>query len=120
MLLALHDLLDILAPAESAPIVGALLSSITSDPVLCVLIAAGLTWVAHSSVATVLLVMSLAYSQFITPPAALALVLVPISAVLSTLKADAGTIRPAIGCRRGTYSIAYPVSNFGDARRRPA
>jgi phosphate:Na+ symporter len=75
MLLALHDLLDILAPAESAPIVGALLSSITSDPVLCVLIAAGLTWVAHSSVATVLLVMSLAYSQFITPPAALALVL---------------------------------------------
>jgi phosphate:Na+ symporter len=75
MLLALHVLLDTLAPAESAPIVRALLSSITSDPVLCVLIAAGLTWVAHSSVATVLLVMSLAYSQFITPPAALALVL---------------------------------------------
>jgi phosphate:Na+ symporter len=75
MLLALHVLLDTLAPAESAPIVRALLSSITSDPVLCVLIAAGLTWVAHSSVATLLLVMSLAYSQFITPPAALALVL---------------------------------------------
>src|ERR1700738_2843808 len=75
MLLALHVLLDTLAPAESAPIVRALLSSITSDPVLCVLIAAGLTCVAHSSVATVLLVMSLAYSQFITPPAALALVL---------------------------------------------
>jgi phosphate:Na+ symporter len=75
MLLALHILLDTLAPAENAPVVRVLLSSITSDPVLCILIAAALTWVAHSSVATVLLVMSLAYSQFITPPAALALVL---------------------------------------------
>jgi phosphate:Na+ symporter len=75
MLLALHILLDTLAPAENAPVVRALLSSITSDPVLCILIAAALTWVAHSSVASVLLVMSLAYSQFITPPAALALVL---------------------------------------------
>ena len=34
-----------------------------------------LTWAAHSSVATVLLIMSLAYSNFITPAAALALVL---------------------------------------------
>jgi phosphate:Na+ symporter len=75
MLLALHILLDTLAPAENAPVVRVLLSSITGDPVLCILIAATLTWVAHSSVATVLLVMSLAYSQFITPPAALALVL---------------------------------------------
>jgi phosphate:Na+ symporter len=75
MLLALHILMDTLAPAEDAPVVRVLLSSITSDPVLCILIAAALTWVAHSSVATVLLVMSLAYSQFITPSAALALVL---------------------------------------------
>jgi phosphate:Na+ symporter len=75
MLLALHILLDTLAPAENAPVVRVLLSSITSDPVLCIVIAAALTWVAHSSVATVLLVMSLAYSQFITPAAALALVL---------------------------------------------
>jgi phosphate:Na+ symporter len=75
MLLALHILLDTLAPAENAPVVGALLAAITGDPVLCILVAAALTWVAHSSVATVLLIMSLAYSQFITPPAALALVL---------------------------------------------
>src|SRR2546423_1890363 len=33
------------------------------------------TWLVHSSVASVLLVMSLAYSQFISPSAALALVL---------------------------------------------
>jgi len=75
MLLALHILLDTLAPAEEAPSVRALLKLITSDPLFCVLIAAALTWAAHSSVATVLLTMSLAFSHFITPTAALALVL---------------------------------------------
>jgi phosphate:Na+ symporter len=75
MLLALHILLDMLAPAESAPSVRALLEAITGQPVLCVLLAAVLTWAAHSSAAVVLLVMPLAYSHFITPVAALALVL---------------------------------------------
>src|SRR5271154_804765 len=75
ILLALHILLDTLTPAEQAPAVRTLLASITNDPVLCIVIAAALTWAAHSSVAVVLLVMSLAYSQFVTPEAALALVL---------------------------------------------
>ena len=75
MLLALHILLDTLAPAETAPTVRALLTAITGEPVLCVLIAAALTWAAHSSAAVVLLVMSLANSNFVTPVAALALVL---------------------------------------------
>jgi phosphate:Na+ symporter len=75
VLLALHILLDTLAPAEQAPGVRVLLGSITSDPMMCILLAAGLTWAAHSSVAIVLLVMSLAYSHFVTPTAALALVL---------------------------------------------
>jgi phosphate:Na+ symporter len=75
MLLSLHILLDTLAPAENAPSVRALLSAITGEPVLCVLMAAALTWAAHSSAAVVLLVMSLAYSHFVTPAAALALVL---------------------------------------------
>jgi phosphate:Na+ symporter len=75
MLLALHILLDSLAPAENAPTVRTLLGAITGDPILCILLAAALTWAAHSSVATVLLIMSLAYSNFVTPSAALALVL---------------------------------------------
>jgi phosphate:Na+ symporter len=75
ILLALHILVDTLAPAEQAPAVRALLGSITNDPVMCIVIAAALTWAAHSSVAVVLLVMSLAYSQFVTTEAALALVL---------------------------------------------
>jgi phosphate:Na+ symporter len=75
MLLALHILLDTLTPAENAPGVRTLLEAITNEPVLCVLIAAALTWATHSSAAVVLLVMPLAYSHFITPVAALALVL---------------------------------------------
>jgi len=75
MVLSLHILLDTLAPAENAPAVRTLIGAMTGEPLLCLLIAAALTWAAHSSVTVVLLVMSLAYSQFITPVAALALIL---------------------------------------------
>jgi phosphate:Na+ symporter len=75
MLLALHILLDTLAPAENAPGVKVFMDAITGDPVLCIVFGALVTWVVHSSVASVLLVMSLAYAHFISPYAALALVL---------------------------------------------
>ncbi|WOH62964.1 Na/Pi cotransporter family protein [Bradyrhizobium sp. BWA-3-5] len=75
MLLALHILLNTLAPAENAPGVRVFMNAITGDPVLCILFAATVTWLVHSSVASVLLVMSLAYAHFVTPYAALALVL---------------------------------------------
>jgi phosphate:Na+ symporter len=75
MVLSLHILLDTLAPAENAPAVRTLLSAATTEPLMCLLMAAALTWAAHSSVTVVLLVMSLAYSHFITPVAALALIL---------------------------------------------
>ncbi len=75
ILLALHILLDTLAPAENAPGARVFMNAITGDPVLCIIFAAVVTWVVHSSVASVLLVMSLAYAHFISPTAALALVL---------------------------------------------
>ena len=75
MLLALHILLTSLAPAENAPGARVFMNAITGDPVLCVLIGAVVTWAVHSSVASVLLIMSLAYAHFVTPFAALALVL---------------------------------------------
>src|SRR5271155_4966051 len=104
-LLALHILLDTLAPAEQAPMVRALLASITGDPVLCIVIAAALTWAAHSSVAVVLLVMSLAFSHFVTPEAALAL----------ALGANLGSaINPLIetGTRDDPASRRLPVGNL--------
>ncbi len=74
MLLSLHILLDTLSPAEQVPAVRNLLALITKESILSVLIGAALTFAAHSSVAVVLLVMSLTLSQFISPAAALALV----------------------------------------------
>jgi len=75
MLLALHILLDSLAPAEQAPQMRTLLAILQGQPAVCILIGALLAWAAHSSVAVILLVMSLAFSNFVTPLAALALVL---------------------------------------------
>jgi phosphate:Na+ symporter len=75
MLLSLHILLGTLAPAEDAPSVRALLAAVTNEPILSVLVGTVLAWAAHSSVAVVVLTMSLAYSSFVTPAAAIALVL---------------------------------------------
>src|SRR5713226_6738438 len=105
MLLALHILLDTLAPAENAPGVRVFMDAITGDPVLCIIFGALVTWVVHSSVASVLLVMSLAYAHFISPAAALALV----------LGANLGSaINPAIeGARRDNpASYRLPLGNL--------
>ena len=75
MLLALHQLLDLVTPYEDAPSLRMLLGAIATEPVLDVVLAAGLTWAAHSSVAVVLLVMSLAAKGVVPPHAAFALVL---------------------------------------------
>ena len=105
LLLALHIVIDTLAPAESAPGVKVVLDAITGDPVMCIVIAGIFTWAAHSSVATVLLVMSLALSHFVSPDAALALV----------LGANLGSaVNPVIegGKRDDPASYRLPVGNL--------
>jgi len=75
MLLALHIFLGALTTTESSAAVRALLGTITSQPILCLLVAAAFTWAAHSSVAVVLVVMSLGAAQLISPTAVIAMVL---------------------------------------------
>ncbi|HEY2891833.1 MAG TPA: Na/Pi cotransporter family protein [Dongiaceae bacterium] len=75
MLLSLHWLVSTLEPAENAPLVRDVLGSITGQPIANMVLAAILTWAAHSSLAVVLLVMSFAHAHVVTPVAALALVL---------------------------------------------
>jgi phosphate:Na+ symporter len=75
MLLALHIFLGALVTTESAAVSRALLGAITSQPVLCLIVAALITWAAHSSVAVVLVVMSLGAANLVSPTAVLALVL---------------------------------------------
>jgi phosphate:Na+ symporter len=75
ILLALHQLVAAIEPEETAPVIRQLFAAITGDPLLEIAMAAVLTWAAHSSVATVLLTMSLAHAGIVTPVSAFALVL---------------------------------------------
>lgn len=96
MLLSLHLLLNSLATVEEAPLVGEILKAATGEPILALLIGAILTWAAHSSVATVILTMSLAYSSFISSEAAFALVLgANVGSAMNPLLEGAGTNNPA-------------------------
>ena len=75
MLLALHIFLGALVTTESATVSRAVLGAIAGQPLLCLLIAAAITWAAHSSVAVVLVVMSLGAAHLVPPTAVLAMVL---------------------------------------------
>ena len=101
-LMALHNLLALMTPFEDAPSLRLLLGAISTEPAIAVLIAAALTWAAHSSVAVVLVVMSLAAQGAVPPHAALALVLganlgTAINPVLEGGASDVGARRLAIG-----------------------
>src|ERR1700722_6021931 len=75
MLMALHQLVVLVTPYEDVPSLRLVLGAIATSPVVDVLVAAGLTWAAHSSVAVVLLVASFAAKGAVPPEAAFALVL---------------------------------------------
>lgn len=75
MLMALEQFIALLRPYEDVPSLRLLLGAIATQPVLDVLLAAAVTWAAHSSVAVVLIVMSFAAQGLVPPIAAFALVL---------------------------------------------
>jgi phosphate:Na+ symporter len=75
MLLALTSLVRALAPVEAAPALHTVLEGLASAPFLAMALGALLTWSCHSSVAIVLLVVSLAASGVASPSLSLALVL---------------------------------------------
>ena len=74
MLMALARMLAILTPYEDTPALRMMLGIIATDRVVDVIFAAIVTWVAHSSVAVVLLIMSLTSSGVLPFEAALAMV----------------------------------------------
>ncbi len=75
MLLALHQLLALVTPYEDVPSLRLLLGVFVTSPVMGLLLAAVITWAAHSSVAVVLLIMSLAARGVVPLDAAFAMVL---------------------------------------------
>ena len=96
MLLALQLLLALITPYEDVPSLRLLMGAIATQPVIDVILAAALTWAAHSSVATVLLIASFAAKGVIPPHAAFALVLgANLGAALIPLLESSGNGDPA-------------------------
>ena len=125
MLLALRHLLDLMTGYESSPTLTALLGLISSSWLLDVFLAAALTWAAHSSVAIVLLIMSLAAKDVVPADAAFALVLGANlgTAINPLIEGPAGNDpaakRPALGNLIGrlagvaiTIGLLGPISRF--------
>jgi phosphate:Na+ symporter len=75
MLLALNLIGSVSAAVRESATIKAMLGGLGSEPVVAVAVAALVTWLAHSSLAMVLFVMSLTATGVVTPTLALALVL---------------------------------------------
>ena len=105
VLVALDRMVAAITPLETMPAVDAAIETIGGHPLLAMLAAALFTWVAHSSVATVLLVASLATGGMVPFEGALAMV----------LGANLGTaINPVLESPGGRDPSArrVPVGNF--------
>jgi phosphate:Na+ symporter len=75
VLIALSQFVGIVTPYEDVPNLKMLLGAVSNQPLVDVILAAGLTWAAHSSVAIILLIMSFGGNNVVPPDAAFALVL---------------------------------------------
>jgi len=104
ILLALQLLTLTMRPIEASQGLRTLLQAIGQDPLLNILLAAALSWAAHSSVAAMLFIMSLAGADVIPTDAALAMV----------LGANLGSaVNPLIaGFGGDPAKLRVPVGNF--------
>jgi phosphate:Na+ symporter len=96
LLMALHQFVELLTPYENMTSLRSLLDLISTQPLIAVLVAAVLTWAAHSSVAIVLVIMSIATKGAIPLDAAFALVLgANLGTAINPVLEGAGTDRTA-------------------------
>lgn len=106
LLLALHQLVTLFEPLQNAPLLGSALQALADAPVIALTASAALTWASHSSVAVVVLIMSLAHHDLVTPELAYTLV----------LGANLGTaINPILegGNDGNPASRRVPIGNLG-------
>jgi phosphate:Na+ symporter len=102
MLLALNQIVGATMPIRGSVVLEDVLAALAGERLLAVILAAGLTWLAHSSLAVILLVMSLAGVHLLPVPFALALILGAnlggaLPAVVATWRGDVGARRVTLG-----------------------
>ncbi len=105
MLLSLHLLTETIRPIESSKVIKDLLAVIAPDPLILVLLSAIFAWLAHSSVAALLFIMSLAGAGVIDAHSALVMV----------LGANLGSsLNPLLeGTGGDPVKLRVPAGNFG-------
>ena len=106
LLLALHELVTLFEPLRHAPLLGSALLALADAPVIALIASATLTWASHSSVAVVILIMSLAHHGLVPPALAYPLV----------LGANLGTaINPLLEGTEGSNPATrrLPIGNLG-------
>lgn len=104
MILSLGMVVTATSALREHATLGFLLSHLDREPILAALIGAGLTWVLHSSVAMVLLVISLASSGIISVPLAIVLTI--------GVNLGAGLIPLALGWREPQRARRILIGNF--------
>ena len=105
MLLALHSIVATTEPIRNSSVLETMLGALAQEPLMALVVAAGLTWLAHSSVAIILLIVSLAVAG-----------LIPLGlAVIFTLGANlGGAIPPVLATWRGEISARrVTLGNLG-------
>ena len=104
MLLALSLIVGTSEPMRDSPVLRAVFASLSGEPLIALLLAAILTWMAHSSLAVVLLVMSFASTGVVAVPLALVMVLgANLGGVLPPIMA---TLNDGVLARRVTFGNA--------------
>jgi phosphate:Na+ symporter len=119
MLLSLHLLSETIRPIESSVVLKSLLAAIAPDPLILVLLATLFAWAAHSSVAALLFIMSLATAGVIDSHSALAMVLganlgTALNPLVDATGGDPVKLRVPIGnlaMRMVGCAIALPLLN---------
>ncbi len=106
LLLALHQLVNMFEPLQNAPMLGGALQVLADMPLLALITGTALAWASHSSVAVVILIMSLSHHELAHPALAYTLV----------LGANLGTaINPVLegGHNSNPSSRRLPIGNLG-------
>lgn len=102
MLLSLRLMQGTMGPVEHSQVLRTVLGSLSDDPLIALLLAAALSFAAHSSLAAILIVMSLAATGVIGTPTMLAMVLgcnlgTALNPLVQALKGNAAARRVPLG-----------------------
>ena len=120
MLLALKLILAASTPMRESAIIQSIFGALGDDLILAIIFSAIIAWLAHSSLATVLLIITLAGTQALDMTVAFAFVLGAniggaIPPIIATLRSDSNTRQPPLGnliFRVCGVIIALPLIDF--------